>query len=269
MSHFALWNSYMKVYDFLNDVDSYTRSLQDVADAVGARAGMRILDAGSGTGNLSIMLKRRGGDVVSCDFSPAALARHREKDPQACLIETSLENPLPFADKEFEAICCASVLFTLTQNGCRLALREFARVLRPDGRLVLTVSAPETHVGNLVAMYFRALVAKYGAIRGRLRAVWKLPALARIVRYNQRLRRLPDWQGFHYFTEPELLGFLTEAGFEQIAIRRTYGGCFFLATAQTAAALREARGLEAERAQPQPDKESLAAHSQAQSGVVR
>lgn len=243
MSHFEIWEAYMRNYDFLTHVDSYTRNIQDVAAAVafprllreGAEGGvgsaMRILDAGSGTGNLSIALKEKGAQVVSCDFSPSALKKHLAKDQQANTLQASLEEPLPLADKEFDAVCCASVLFTLTERGCRLALREFSRVLKPGGQLVVTVPAPNQRNGNLIGLHFGGLMKKRGVLSGIARGLSHLPALARILYYNRKLGKLPDWQGFHRFSEAELRRCIAAAGFADLAVERTYGNRFLLVTA--------------------------------------
>ena len=236
MPHLDIWNRYMRCYDFLNCVDSYSQNIRDIAKALEPRPGMKVLDAGSGTGNLSILLKLAGANVVSCDFSQSALQLHRAKDPYAELVKTSLEEPLPFGAQSFDAVCCASVLFALTQTGCCVAVNEFRRILKPTGRLIVTVGAPAARNGNLIALHLRGLSERHGRVRGWMKGVADLPALIQILYYNRLLARLPDWHGFHRFTEAELRGLVAGAGFQQIDIRMTYGGCFFLLTAHAPAA---------------------------------
>jgi ubiquinone/menaquinone biosynthesis C-methylase UbiE len=222
----------MRSYDFLTQVDGYARNIEDIVEAAVARPGTRVLDAGSGTGNLSLVLKRAGCNVTSCDFSPNALAAHKAKDPEARLIQASLEDPLPFQDSQFDVVCCASVLFALTRQGCELAVSEFRRVLRSAGRVVVTVPSSDQRNGNLVGMHYRGLVRKHGWAYGSLRGLWSVPALLSILHYNRQLGKLPDWQGFHRFNEEELRELLASVGFGQVHIGRTYGGNFLLATAQ-------------------------------------
>lgn len=231
MERLDIWNQYMRSYDFLTQVDSYVKNLSDIVDALNPAPGMRILDAGSGTGNLSIALKQRGAAVTSCDVSESALARHREKDAEAELLRASLEEALPLESASYDAVCCASVLFALPKDGCVSAVREFARVLRPGGQLIATVPSSTQKNGNLLAMHFGGLRAKRGIVRGYSEGIRDLPALARILYYNRKLNQLPDWQGFHRFTEEELNALLSSAGFKDVHIGRTYGGNFLLAHA--------------------------------------
>jgi ubiquinone/menaquinone biosynthesis C-methylase UbiE len=227
----TLWNSYMSNYDCLTKVDGYTNGLRDIARAAEPLNQKRVLDAGSGTGNLSLILKDAGAEVLSCDISATAIRKHREKDPVAKIIQLSLEDPLPMESGSFDLVCCASVLFALNRRGCLSALSEFNRILRPSGKLVVTVAAPEQRNRNLIQMHLTASVTKCAWLRGLVRSIVGIPSILRVMYYNRSLRQLPDWQGYHRFTNEELQGFLQTAGFREIRIDRTYGGNFFLATA--------------------------------------
>lgn len=234
-----LWQKYMRGYDFLCNVGSYRQNLEDVVRACGPRGGMRVLDAGSGTGNLSLILKSMGAEVVSLDFSGEALARHRAKDPNAQQIQASLEVPLALSEESCDAVCCASVLFALSKAGCKLALGEFYRVLRKGGRLIVTVAAPEKRARGLFGMHVRNCISRHGRWGGFVRGMRDIPSITRIVYYNALLQKLPDWKGYHRFQESELHEFLSMAGFEGVKVERTYGGCFFLVEAQKPAAKSE------------------------------
>ena len=230
-AHAALWDKYMRSYDFLQNVDSYNQSLADIVQSLHPATGERILDAGSGTGNLSLLLKSMGAEVVSCDFSRSALNTHRAKDPHATLINASLEEVLPFDAGEFHSVACASVLFTLSQTGCRLALAEFYRILKPGGRLVVTAAATHQRNQNLVGMHWASLSKRHGKFLGAASAIRDIPAIARILYYNSCLARLPDWNGFHRFTDEELKQSVLRAGFTQCVLQHTYGGCLYLVSA--------------------------------------
>jgi SAM-dependent methyltransferase len=91
----------------------------------------RVLDAGAGEGALSLSLSHRGYRVVACDRTPV---RFR---PRALpFVQADLHCPLPFASGSFDAVVSTEVLEHL-ENPHHVA-REFARILRPGGTLVVT-----------------------------------------------------------------------------------------------------------------------------------
>lgn len=232
MSPHAVWNRYMACYDALEKMSSYKQNIDDISHSLPRVEGTDILDAGSGTGNLSILLRKRGADVVSFDFSRSAIEKHLLKDPTASVVEGSLEHSLPFPDSSFDTVCCISVLFTLTQSGCRSALREFNRVLRPGGSVITSVAAPGKRNSALLLRHLKSIVSGTRPTSERIGALIDLPNILRVAYYNRLLQRLPDWNGYHRFTESELCEFLNTAGFEGVHVGRTYAGQFFLASAR-------------------------------------
>lgn len=236
MTCIEIWNRYMKCYDYLMSVGSYVRNLEDIAAACAPYQGQRILDAGSGTGNLSILLNGKGARAWSFDFSPEAVAMHKRKDPTAKIHLGSLEDPLPFPAGSFETVCCASVLFSLSKEGCCNALREFRRVLVPGGRLVVTVAGPTKRNSVLLYRHLANSLRTLGLVQGASHIVKTTPDLIRVLYYNRKLQALPDWKGYHRFTPDELGRFLREAGFCDADLRSTYGSSFILAVAHTPAA---------------------------------
>ncbi|GGQ66777.1 class I SAM-dependent methyltransferase [Couchioplanes azureus] len=115
--------------------------------------GERVLDAGCGTGrNLAAMLAA-GARPSGVDFSPGMLAVARRRHPGVPLIEADLEGRLPFGDGEFDAVYCALLAEHLAEPG--RAMAEFARVLRPGGRLVLSVFHPVLAATGMSAQFER------------------------------------------------------------------------------------------------------------------
>lgn len=104
-------------------------------------SGRRILDAGCGTGPLAAELRARGAVMTGFDGSPAMveLARRRLGD-DVPLHVADLAQPLPFADNAFDDVVASLVLHYLEDWLAPLA--ELRRVLKPGGRLILSVNHP-------------------------------------------------------------------------------------------------------------------------------
>ncbi|MBE3001950.1 class I SAM-dependent methyltransferase [Nocardiopsis sp. HNM0947] len=104
-------------------------------------SGRRILDAGCGAGPLFAALQERGAEVTGVDASAEmlSLARRRLGD-DASLYVADLSQPLPFADGVFDDVVASLVLHCLEDWGPTLA--EMRRVLRPGGRLLVSVQHP-------------------------------------------------------------------------------------------------------------------------------
>jgi SAM-dependent methyltransferase len=95
------------------------------------------LDAACGTGRHTTYLASLGHKVIGVDTSPAMLALAREKVPEGEFHETDLHD-VPVPDDSVDLVVCAIALSHVPDLGP--ALTEFARVLRPNGHLVISDS---------------------------------------------------------------------------------------------------------------------------------
>jgi SAM-dependent methyltransferase len=103
--------------------------------------GRRILDAGCGSGPVSVSLRDRGAIVSGFDSSPGMLAIARRRlGGGADLRVADLGEPLPYADGAFDDVVASLVLHYLEDWGPALA--ELRRVLTPGGRLIASVEHP-------------------------------------------------------------------------------------------------------------------------------
>ena len=93
-----------------------------------------VLDVGTGTGFLSIMLTEMGFNVVGLDISREMLRKAREKAKEMHIefVQGDAEN-LPFKTESFDAVVNRAVLWTLPDP--ERALAEWKRVLKSGGRL--------------------------------------------------------------------------------------------------------------------------------------
>lgn len=104
-------------------------------------ASAAVLDAGCGTGGLIRRLAPRhpGWRWTGLDASPLACGFARTRVPTGVAVEEATVERLPFADAVFDAVVSADVLYHVDDD--LAALREFRRVLKPGGHVVLNVPA--------------------------------------------------------------------------------------------------------------------------------
>jgi len=108
-----------------------TQGIQAILNAAGKDA--RILDAGTGTGRVSIPLLKRGANLFGVDLSTRMMSRLRGKFPPARLTQADVSQ-LPFQKNTFDAILTCHVMHLV--GPWREALREYRRVLKPAGKYI-------------------------------------------------------------------------------------------------------------------------------------
>jgi SAM-dependent methyltransferase len=100
----------------------------------------RVLEAGCGTGtNARALHGRYGWEITALDLAAEGLA-HARRAGTARLVQANA-TALPFAAGSFGLVLSLDVLAHLERGEEREALREFARVLRPGGWVVVRCSA--------------------------------------------------------------------------------------------------------------------------------
>ena len=109
-------------------------------DAAGVQADVRVLDVGTGTGTAAAAACERDAKVTAVDAEPSMVELAAQAAPAAD-VQVAVLPVLPFADGEFDAVVGNFVLNHVGRP--REALAELRRVLRPGGRIALTIwSAP-------------------------------------------------------------------------------------------------------------------------------
>ena len=110
--------------------------------------GSVVLDAGSGvTHPLQFLLALRCDRVLAVDTDP----RLADRPPFGGLdrVVASLCE-MPIEDESVDQVFCISVLEHLSPGDRAAALREFRRVLRPGGSVVLTMDCPRVLPGTMI-----------------------------------------------------------------------------------------------------------------------
>jgi len=140
----GVFDSVAPNYDLMNDLMSagMHRAWKAFTIALaGVRAGERVLDVASGSGDLAGAFARRvgpEGEVWLTDINRAMLARGRDRlldEGRALPLAQCNAERLPFRADYFDCVSVAFGLRNMTHK--EAALAEMRRVLKPGGRLLV------------------------------------------------------------------------------------------------------------------------------------
>ena len=203
-------------YDLMNDLMSlglHRWWKRFAIEMSGVRAGSRVLDVASGSGDLAAAFADRvgeAGQVVMTDINRAMLEVGRDK-----LIDRGVFAPLAICDAEnlpfaAESFDCVSVAFGL-RNMTRKesALAEMARVTRAGGRvIVLEFSRPWGPLGRAYDAYSFSILPALGKYVARDEAAYRYLA--------ESIRMHPD--------QETLKSMMASAGLERVEYFNLAGG---------------------------------------------
>ncbi len=133
--------------EFLGEADFVwcpERLREEDAELLGPVAGRRILEVGCGSAPCSRWLRTRGADVVAFDLSAGMLAHAVAAAGRTRIVVPLVQADalaLPFADDSFDLACSAFGAVPFVADSAGL-MAEVARVLRPGGRWVFSVTHP-------------------------------------------------------------------------------------------------------------------------------
>ncbi|MEA2272698.1 MAG: hypothetical protein QOI98_1406 [Solirubrobacteraceae bacterium] len=178
-------------------------------DAV--RPGERVLDLGCGDGAFAAELERVGVRPICVDVSEEALRRARSVHPELDVRLVAPDAPLPFEDASFDVVWAGEVVEHVL-DVARL-LSEVRRVLRPEGRLLVT-----TPNNGRLALFALALSPR---------------------RFADHFD--PRSQHVRFFSRRTLLELLDDLGFADVSVRAA-GGRRLSRTHLLARAVRPALG---------------------------
>lgn len=134
----AMFDDVAERYDVTNDVLSLGQDRlwrRAALKAIDAKPGERVLDIAAGTGTSSEPLADSGVHVVPADFSLGMLrVGKKRRDDLGFTAADAMQ--LPFGDESFDVVTMSFGLRNVADVDA--ALREFARVTKPGGRLLVS-----------------------------------------------------------------------------------------------------------------------------------
>ena len=187
-------------YDKTNDMLSFGQAKlwrRALLQKVNPVSGERVLDIAAGTGTSSMALKKPGVDVVAADFSKGMLAEGKTRYPELEFVFADAMK-LPFKDAEFDVVTMSFGLRNVQDRN--VALKEFLRVLKPGGRLVI---CEFSHVSGLLGIFYRLYLKLVLPVLSRLAS--KNPAA-----YSYLSESIAAWP-----KQPELAKDISNAGFSK------------------------------------------------------
>ena len=159
------------VYDKVNSIISLGKDVEHRNRGISQRVhpGNKILDAGSGFGNMSkTAMKLTEGKISVTLYDPLVpmlknTEKHFERSPD---MANGVFEHIPFRENEFDAVLCGYSLRDAIN--LRIAISEIHRVLKKDGRFVIVdlgkPDAPFIRAG--VSFYLRCILPILALIAG-------------------------------------------------------------------------------------------------------
>ncbi|MEM8811337.1 MAG: class I SAM-dependent methyltransferase [Pseudomonadota bacterium] len=105
--------------------------------------GLKLIDLGAGDGSHAKALSAHGALVTAIEIDEAKTERLSATLPNQVSVKTGRGEKLPVADSSQDVLCCFYSFHHVPQTVQVAALTEFARVLKPGGRLHVVEPVPE------------------------------------------------------------------------------------------------------------------------------
>jgi ubiquinone/menaquinone biosynthesis C-methylase UbiE len=127
-----------------------------MCEAVALKAGQKVLDVATGTGNAALSAARRNCEAVGIDYVPAWVERARERAAAERLpatFEVGDCEAIPFPDASFDVVL--SVYGSIFAPRQELAASELVRVIRPGGKIGMANWTPDGFWGQSFGLLAR------------------------------------------------------------------------------------------------------------------
>ena len=142
----ADYDSFAAAYSARNENSLFNAFYErpEMIRLAGDVAGLKVLDAGCGSGPLTEALRARGAAVSGFDLSPVMVELARKRlGEDADVRVADLGAPLPYPDDTFDLVVSSLALHYVKDWASALA--ELRRVLKPGGRLTVSIIHPTVY----------------------------------------------------------------------------------------------------------------------------
>ncbi|MGY5874269.1 MAG: ubiquinone/menaquinone biosynthesis methyltransferase [Candidatus Thorarchaeota archaeon] len=211
-------NMFSKVthtYEMVNRILTFgldTIWRKTVSRMVAKRGGTKWLDVCTGTGETATYLNKRSNEnqtVFAVDFSLPMLQEATSKHETNGITFTLADaKSLPFPDESFDVVTISFATRNITTNRDNLILflREFRRVLKPDGLFlnIETSQPPSSMIRRLFHLYARRVISTLGYLISGSRSGYTY--------LSSTIRR--------FFEAEEFAEVIREAGFKHVDFHR-------------------------------------------------
>ncbi len=230
------WDFYAACYDTLGWLKPYQDLIDHMQRLARIEPGQRVLDAGCGTGNLSTAVVRSeqpgGPPAVAVDAGDAStpmLGRALKKAKGRTEVRfqhLNLAASLPYEAETYDRILCCNVLYALPDP--LATLKEFRRVIKPGGRLVLATPKQGAGLGGLWKAHFQAQETP----RDWALTAMRTPLIGAVHVMNMVIMARKKKAQYHFMDEQRLRDLLSAAGFHIETMEDGYAGQNWMVVAE-------------------------------------
>lgn len=211
------WKKYFKTYDILNIVIPYKKLLQSLIEALDIKEGDKVLDAGAGTGNLSIILKELGAEVIALDSSKEGLEVLKRKDADIKTVVQSLGGALDFRDNSFEKIVSNNVIYAIDPKERKKVFAEFYRIVKPGGKIVVSNVKEGWKPLNIYKAHINEEIKEIGFLKMILKMFKLAIPTIKMFYYNGKIKKENKDGDYSFMKDNDQKNLLKEAGFANIS----------------------------------------------------